>query len=55
MKKNSKYVYIRESVWGGYRVYNNGEMVACDLNIEEAKALARKICNGKSIRIVFDN
>lgn len=53
--KNTKYVYIRELASGYYGVYNNGKAVAVGLNIEEAKALAKKIAENKPIKIVFND
>ena len=54
MKKTTKYTYIRQDPWGGYGVFNNGEAVARSLNFDEAEALARKVAEGKTIKVVDD-
>lgn len=52
--KTTKYTYIRQDPWGGYGVFDNHEAVARSMNYPEAEALARKVANGKTIKVTAD-
>ena len=54
MKKTTKYAYIKQDPWGAYRVSNDGETVARSLTFDEAEAVARKVAEGKTIKVIAD-